>query len=311
MRSPRGVPGSGRPRGRARRAGGVRARDGGPRLAVAAEVGYPRGMIRSTAASLALLLPLVAPSSTAPGERVTEVLRYEIEGRTFESTLVYHAGGDEPRPGVLLVPNWMGPTEAALERAAAVAGEDRVVLVVDMYGVDVRPRDSAEAGAAAGAVRADRAVMRARAARALEEFRGRAGDVPLDADRVAAIGFCFGGGTVLELGRSGARLDAIVSFHGDLASPTLEEDAGATRARVLVLHGADDPFVPQEDVQQFVAAMRATDVDWQLVQYSGAVHSFTDPAASLAGRAQYDERTSRRAFAALDALLEEVWGGGD
>ena len=238
-------------------------------------------------------------------------LRYELDGVTFESAIVYHSAGNEARPGILMVPNWMGPTPDALEKAAAVAGDRYVVMVVDMYGVDVRPRDSAEAGAAAGAVRADRALMRARAAKALELFRSQAGDVPLDTNRTAAIGFCFGGGTVLELGRSGAQLDAIVSFHGDLLSPTLADDASATRAKVLVLHGADDPFVPQEHVQEFVAAMRATDVDWSLVQYSKAVHSFTNPAAAIAGRAQYDERASRRAFGAMAALFDEVWAHGD
>lgn len=254
--------------------------------------------------SLALLA--TDPRSPSPRDIVRRPVRYEREGTTFESTFVHAAGGGA-RPGILMVPNWMGPTPDALEKAAEVAGDDYVVLVVDMYGVDVRPSNSGEAAEAAGAVRADRARMRARAAAALEVFR-RTEDLPLDAERMAAIGFCFGGGTVLELGRSGARLDAIVSFHGDLASPTLAKDAGATKAKVLVLHGADDPFVPQEHVQEFVAAMRATEIDWRLVQFGGAVHSFTNPAAAMPGQAAYDERASTRAFAEMRTLFEEVWG---
>ncbi len=258
-----------------------------------------------------LALSLFAPPLAASGASVTKTIRYQLDGVSFESTVVYGAGQEGARPGILMVPNWMGPTPAAVERAAQVAGDDYVVMVVDMYGVDVRPRDSKEAGAAAGAVRADRALMRARAAKALEVFRNQAGELPLDPERIAAIGFCFGGGTALELGRTGARLDAIVSFHGDLLSPTLADDAAATRAKLLVLHGADDPFVPQEHVQEFVAAMRATDVDWRLVQYSGTVHSFTDPDAAMTGQAEFNERSSQRAFAAMAALLDELWGRGD
>ena len=258
-----------------------------------------------------LLLSVEGRALRSSGELVAKPTRYELDGKTFESTLVFDAGVEDARPGLLMVPNWMGPTAAAVEKAKRIAGDDYVVMVVDMYGLDVRPKDSQEATAAAGAVRADRAMMRARAAKALEVFRGKAGELPLEAERIGAIGFCFGGGTVLELGRSGARLDAIVSFHGDLSSPTLQADAAATRAKVLVLHGADDPFVPQEHVQEFVAAMSETDVDWQLVQYSGAVHSFTNPDAAMEGQAAYDERASRRAFAAMEGLLDELWDRGD
>ena len=105
----------------------------------------------------------------------------------------------------------------------------------------------------------------------------------------------------------GAELDAIVSFHGDLMSPTLAEDAGQTQAQVLVLHGAADPFVPQSDVQAFIDAMLATDVDWELVQYSGTVHSFTDPTANMEGKAQYNAISAGRAFERMEALLDELW----
>ncbi|MEZ5276081.1 MAG: dienelactone hydrolase family protein [Opitutaceae bacterium] len=254
------------------------------------------------ASSLVIVFPVSA------GEWMKKVMRYDLDGTTFESTVVYRAGGDDLRPGVLMVPNWMGPTEESLKKARSVAGDDFVVMMVDMYGVGVRPANGEEAGKAAGMVRADRGLMRARAAKALEVFRSEAGSIGLDPERIAAIGFCFGGGTVLELGRSGAELDAIVTFHADLASPTLEADAGATRAKVMVLHGADDPYVPQSDVQSWVAAMRATQVDWQLVQFSGTVHSFTDPLATATGQAEYNPVSSARAFEMMDELIEEIWG---
>lgn len=236
----------------------------------------------------------------------TKTVRYELDGVTFESVIVHHGDPDTKRPGVLMVPNWMGPTDASLEVAKQIAADGRLVMMVDMYGVGTRPQNAQEAGAAAGAVRADRALMRARAQKALAVFRAEGKPLGLEPTRVAAIGFCFGGGTVLELGRAGADVDAIVSFHGDLASPTLADDAGKTRAKVLVCHGADDPYVPQRDVQQFVAAMQKTGVDWQLVEYSGTVHSFTEPSADSDG-ARYNERSAKRSFAAMRALFDEVW----
>ncbi|EDY83932.1 dienelactone hydrolase family [Verrucomicrobiia bacterium DG1235] len=234
----------------------------------------------------------------------TKVVSYEHDDVTFESTIVYSDHGDTSKPGILMVPNWMGPTQGSLEKAMKVAGNNYVVMMVDMYGTGTRPTNGQEAGAAAGAIRGDRSLMRARSAKALEVFKAQAPH--LDESKIAAIGFCFGGGAVLELGRSGADVDALVSFHGDLLSPTLEADAAETQAKILVLHGADDPYVPQSDVETFVSTMQGTDVDWQLVQYSHTVHSFTNPAAASDG-ARYNKTSSDRAFAAMRALFNELW----
>lgn len=253
-----------------------------------------------------LLLVACAATAVSAGEYTEKTIRYGIGETAFESTIVWKPGPAPSRPGILIVPNWMGPTPESLDKAKSVAGDGFVVMMVDMYGTRVRPENSEEAGKAAGVVRADRELMRARANRALDEFLA-AEDVPLDKNRIAAIGFCFGGGTILELGRSGTEIDAVISFHGDLLSPTLGEDAGKTKASVLVLHGADDPFVPQDHVQTFVEAMRATDVDWQLVQFANTVHSFTDPNASWPGQAEYHPQSAERAFEYMDELLEEIW----
>ncbi|MDQ8199323.1 dienelactone hydrolase family protein [Pelagicoccus enzymogenes] len=256
-----------------------------------------------------LLLPIllsISASLFAKADFQSKTVRYQLDGTTFESTIVYSKDGDSSKPGILMVPNWMGPTEGSLQKAAKVASDKYIVMMVDMYGVQTRPSNGQEAGAAAGAVRADRDLMRARSAKALSVFKSEAKELGLNANKVAAIGFCFGGGTVLELGRSGAELDAIVSFHGDLLSPTLAEDAASTQAKVLVLHGADDPYVPQSDVETFVKTMQGTNVDWQLVQYSDTVHSFTNPEANSDG-ARYNAISSQRAFAAMEALLAEAW----
>lgn len=252
-----------------------------------------------------LLVFLLSSGHMLTAKFLEQRITYEFEGRTFEGVAIWE-DDDDRRPGILMVPNWMGITDAAKEKARRVAGDDYVVFLVDMYGIDTRPTNSAEASAAAGAVRADRAVMRARGQAALDQFRGMS-RIPLKADKIAAIGFCFGGGVVLEMGRAGADVAAVVSFHGDLLSPTLSSDAGRTTAKVMVLHGAADPFVPQEHVQQWVDVMLTTDVDWQLIQFSGAVHSFTDPTANMPGQAMYDARTAKRAFEYLEELLEEIW----
>ncbi len=258
--------------------------------------------------SITLFVCLALSVSSLHAGFQQRTVSYELDGVTFESTIVWNGELDEAKPGILMVPNWMGPTDASLKKAKQIADDDFVVMMVDMYGTAVRPTNGGEAGAAAGKLREDRALMRARAAKALEVFRehGKSGEIPLNAKQVAGIGFCFGGGTVLELARSGIDLDAVVSFHGDLLSPTLASDAVNTQAKVLVLHGAADPYVPQEHVQEWVAVMNATQVDWTLVQFSGAVHSFTDPSANSDG-ARYDKRTAKRAFEMMDDLFDEIW----
>lgn len=233
---------------------------------------------------------------------------YEIGAATFQGMLIYDSDqAEQPLPGIVMYPNWMGPSAASYQKAEQIADNDFAVFVADMYGTDVRPKNSSEAGAAAGPVRADRALMRERALKAVEVFKSLADAHPIDSDKTLAIGFCFGGGTVLEMARSGMHaVDGIVSFHGDLMSPTLDADAAQVRIPQLILHGADDPYVPQADVQAFIAAMHAGSVaDWTLVQFSGTVHSFTDPSADSDG-ARYHRRSAERAFEMMDDFAEEV-----
>jgi len=179
--------------------------------------------------------------------------------------------------------------------------------MADLYGTDVRPKNVDEASLAAETLRDDREQMRIRTAEALSQLKNQQG-IPLDPNRIAAIGFCFGGGAVLEFARTGAVIDAVVSFHGDLLSPTLASDSGKIKASVLVLHGADDPFVPQENVQEWIAAMVQSKTDWQLVQFSNTVHSFTDPKATMKGKAEYNALSAKRAFDYMEQLLDEKFG---
>ena len=151
----------------------------------------------------------------------------------------------------------------------------------------------------------DRAELRKRMQAALEQLLSQT-DAPVDADKVATFGFCFGGCCSLELARAGANLKAAVSFHGTLDTPN-PADANNIKGSVLVLHGAADPLVPKEQLPAFEAEMDAAGVDWQLTSYGGAVHSFTDPHAQVPGKMMYDAKTAKRAFASMHNLLDEVF----
>ncbi|BAN47913.1 dienelactone hydrolase family protein [Metapseudomonas resinovorans] len=252
-----------------------------------------------------LLFAMAGPTWAA---MVTQAVPYEIDGKAFQGTLVYDDAVKTPRPGLLMVPNWLGVTPAAAEQAKVIAGERYVIFIADMYGKDVRPSNPDEAKAAATAVRGDRPLMRKRAQAGVETLKAQGSKVALDQANLGAIGFCFGGGSVLELARAGAPLKGFVSFHGNLDTPD-PADARNIRAPVLVLHGADDPSVPKAQVDAFTAEMTAAKADWQLVSYGGAVHSFTDPDAKVPGRNEYHPKVAARAYQAMNDLFDEVFTG--
>ncbi|GAB6060789.1 dienelactone hydrolase family protein [Desulfonatronum parangueonense] len=250
-----------------------------------------------------LFFLLALPAQAA---MTTKTVDYTINGEQFEGVIIHAEAVDAPKPGILMVPNWMGPTEQSLEKAARIAGDSYVVFMIDMYGTDIRPEDTAQARTAAGGLREDRSLMRERVNAALEVFKDQGDAIPLDTSRIAAIGFCFGGEVALELARSGAELDGVVSFHGTLGTAD-PADARNIKAKVLVLHGADDPLVPDDQVQEFIDEMRDADVDWQMIHYGGAVHSFTDPYAEMPGTAEYHPVVARRAFSAMKTFFEEIF----
>lgn len=237
---------------------------------------------------------------------VVKPVPYQIDGEAFEGMLIYDDAVTTPRPGLMMVPDWLGVTENSVKQAELIAGDKYVLFMADMYGKAVRPANAEEAGAAAGALRGDRALMRKRAQAAVEVLKAQAPQVALDAGKLGAIGFCFGGGAVLELARSGADLQGFVSFHGNLDTPN-PLDAQNIKAPVLVLHGADDPSVPPKQVEGFIAEMKAASTDWQLVSYGGAVHSFSNPQANVPGRNDYHPQVAARAYKAMNQLFDEVF----
>lgn len=252
---------------------------------------------------LALLL-FVFPTqaSAAIKERTIE---YKQGDTTLEGYLVYDDSIDEKRPGVVVVHDWMGFGPYANGRARQLAELGYIALAVDIYGQGVRPQNTEEAGKLAGQYKQDRELLRARALAGLEVLKNQ----PLtDASRVAAIGYCFGGTTALEMARSGADLTGVVSFHGGLHTPH-PDDAKNIKGKVLVLHGADDPYVPLEEVEHFQQEMRDANVDWQMVYYSGAVHSFTHPQAGNDNSkgAAYNEKADKRSWEAMKTFFKEIF----
>lgn len=223
----------------------------------------------------------------------TEVVEYK-EGKTVcEGYLAYDDSLSSVRPGVLVVHEWMGLNDYAKRRARELAELGYVAFAADIYGKGVRANNMDEASKLSSIYKSDRKLFRARVNAALDVLKKRKN---VDPKKCAAIGYCFGGTAVLELARSGADVDGVVSFHGGLDSPT-PQDAKNIKGKVLALHGADDPFVPRAAVLAFEDEMKNAGVDWQLSLYSHASHGFTnpdngsDPSKGMAYNAEADQRS--------------------
>jgi dienelactone hydrolase len=250
-----------------------------------------------------LLSFLVTAASRAAVK--TEAIEYKHDDKVLEGYLAYDDAVKDKRPGVLIVHEWTGHNPYVRKRARQLAELGYVAFALDMYGKGILAKSPQEAAKMAAPFKKDRKLMRARATAGLEVLRKQP---QVDLARLTAIGYCFGGTTVLELARDGADLAGVVTFHGDLSSPH-PEDAKNIKGRVLVLHGADDPFVPAEQVAGFEEEMRKAGVDWQLVKYGDAVHSFTNPGAGTDKKrgAAYNAKADRRSWAAMRTFFSEVF----
>ncbi len=253
---------------------------------------------------VALLVACVSAAMPALAKLQQRPVEWQLDGTRYSGVLVFDDEGDGRRPGVVMVPNWRGVNASAIEKAGRIAGDDYVVLVADLYGSAVRPKDDAEASAASRPLRENRAVLRARARAALDALKAQAGKAPLDASRIAAVGFCFGGSTVLEMARAGMPLAGVVSLHGGLSTPS-PAAAGSAKVPMLVLNGAADRGVTAEDIAAFGKEMDGAGADWQFVNFSGAVHCFAESDANSPPGCLYDPRAARRAWKMMDDFLEE------
>lgn len=244
-------------------------------------------------------------SGTAHSQVKGEAVQYKDGDTVLEGYIVYDAKLAAKRPGIVMIPDWLGVRDLAKKRADDLAKLGYTVLLADMYGKDVRPKDAKEASDLVGKYKADRPLMRRRTAAALKELLK---NKTVNPDKVAAMGYCFGGTAALEMGRNGDKLKGIVTFHGGLGTPT-PADGKNIKGRVLVLHGADDPFVPAAELAGFEKEMNDGKVDWEMIKYSGAVHSFTiaDAGNDNSKGAAYNEKADKRSWEAMKQFLKEIF----
>jgi len=233
-----------------------------------------------------------------------------VEYRDGDTTLEGYLGSDDgvsgKLPGVLVIHDWWRVGPYVKKRVEQLATLGYVAFAADIYGKGVRPATMDEAAEIANRYKANRSLLRSRAYAGLKTLKD---NLSVNIKRMAAIGYCFGGTAVLELARSGADVAGFVSFHGGLHTPT-PDDAKNIRGKVLVLHGADDPFVPPPEALAFQEEMRKAHVDWQMIVYGGAVHSFTNPDVGHdpSTGAAYNEKADQRSWQAMKTFFHEVFG---
>lgn len=242
----------------------------------------------------------------ASAEVKVQVVDYKDGDTKLRGYLAYDDAVKEKRPGVMVIHEWWGCNDYSMSRAKQLAELGYVAFACDMYGAGVTTKDPAEAGKLAGQIRADKAKWRQRAAAGLKVLSDHAS---VDASRLGAIGYCFGGTTALQMACAGMDLKVVVSFHGSLFTPTLDE-AKAVKGKVLVCNGAADGFIQPADREGFVKAFEAAKVDYVFVDYAGAVHTFTNPDAGKAGipGVAYDEKADKRSWTHMKQMFEEAFG---
>ncbi len=250
----------------------------------------------------------MAALSAAPAAAkvVTETVAYRHGDVALQGFLAYDDAATGKRPGVLVIPEWWGLNDFAKQQARRLAELGYVAFGVDMYGGGKATTDSAEAGKLAGQFRENLQLWRERGKAALDAL---AKNERVDPTKIAAIGFCFGGSTVLQMAAAGYPLAGVVSFHGGLM-PLSKEDVARIKARLLVQHGAADTHVPDETVKAFKDSLRGSSVDWQLIIFSSAKHAFTNPAADKLGMEGigYNEPAARRSWQYMRDFFSELFG---
>lgn len=238
-----------------------------------------------------------------------ERIQYQAGNVAADGALVYDESVKGKRPLLLIAPNWLGVTQHAIERAASMAARKYIAFVADMYGAGKVSKGPPEAAELANGLRADAPERRRRINAALDALRAESDRRGIgDLSRQAAAGFCFGGGNVLELARSGADVKAVICLHGDLTT-SLPSKAGDIKAAVCAMHGAADPAVPKKDRDAFEAEMEASGAKWQMTVFGHLLHSFTEEESNVPGIAQFDPGAARQCFTMIDAFATAAFEG--
>lgn len=240
----------------------------------------------------------------------TEEVHYSADGVTFHGYVAYDDAITGKRPGILVVHEWWGHNEYARMRARMLAELGYTALAVDMYGEGKQAAHPADAGKFANEVFANLSAARQRFLAAMDLLKQHE---TVDAKNIGAIGYCFGGGIVLAMARMGVDLKGVVSFHGSLGTQQPAKP-GSVKARVLVCNGADDPFVPQKDIDAIKKEMKKAKVSFTFKSYPGAVHSFTNPNADAAGKEfnlplAYNEKADKESWNDMQEFFKKAFGG--
>lgn len=255
--------------------------------------------------TIALCLAALAVAATAHAKIVTEKVPYRDGDTRLEGLLIYDDAHNGKRPAVIVVHEWWGRNDFAQQRATQLAKLGYVAFALDMYGDGKVTESTEQAGTWARALYSDPAAWRARAKAGFDVV---ASHERVDRTRIAAIGYCFGGATVQQMALAGLPLRGVVSFHGSLVMPSTA-DAEQTRAGILILHGAADTLVPDEQLNRYIAAMRKTKLDWQLITYAAAKHSFTNPKADDVGieGVGYNKKADERSWTHMRTFFAEIF----
>ena len=236
--------------------------------------------------------------------RKAQSFEYKHDGLVCEGHATWDDAGGK-RPGILVFPEWVGVGEYTHRRAEMLCELGYNSVVVDVYGKGIRPNTPETCGAEMMKYATNRPLLQARAREGLNELK----KVPnTDLSKVAAIGYCFGGMAVLEMARDGQDLKGVVSFHGVLATPK-PLTAGKYNGKILVLHGVDDPVVPDDQVMGFWKEMRDAKANWEFVAYGNALHTFTNWLMPEEGPppAVYNKQADKRSWIAMQDFLKEIF----
>jgi dienelactone hydrolase len=233
---------------------------------------------------------------------------YQVDGRQFEGMIVHDEGVRVKRPAIFMQPDWKGVCADTIAQARIVAGKDYVVLMADMFGAGYgdKPKTREQLAAGMRAVHDDLAFTIACGGKACDTLLAEAGRLGLvDAGKTAAIGYCAGGGFALEQARAGADFKAVVVFHVTNPNPAVAGTPCNIKGRVLAIHGSADPVTPKPMMDAFEDELTKAKVDWQVMMFGGAVHSFCDPTAN-AGPTRYDEKLCRKSYMLMRDFFAET-----
>ncbi len=252
-----------------------------------------------------VLLILVGIPPLVEAKVQSKVVPYSYGEESFEGFMAWDNSVKGKRPGILVVHEWWGLNDYARSRAEQLAEMGYMAFAVDMYGKGKVTTHAAKAGEWAKQTTSNMDEWLGRAQEGLKLLQAN----PMaDSARLAAIGYCFGGATVMQLVYGGAPVKGVVSFHGSLPLPSNSQAISHT-PKVLIAHGAADPFLTADHIGQFKTALEKAEIDWQMIQYGGAQHSFTNPSADQYGLegAKYHKQADQRSWAHMQQFFDELF----